>query len=328
MSVPLLPALTWALALAVVAWPIHRWILTRVQRPNVAAGLSLLVVTLILVIPLAILVTQLGHEARATVERVRHTSEEGGIRAKLAETNPRLTPVIDWLIDNVDLAAETRHLAEALTGGAANLARGSMEAVLQTLVMLFALFYFFRDRDSFMGEVHSLAPLSRLETERLRKRVHDTVEATLYGRLLMAAIQGALGGLMFWWLGLPAPILWGVVMAVLSVLPMLGTFVIWVPVAIFLAVQGEWGKAMILTAWGTLVIAMVDNILYPIMVGDRLQLHSLVVFVSLVGGIAVFGGAGVVLGPVVAALTDGLLDLWRKPAEEQLNVPGSLLVAP
>jgi predicted PurR-regulated permease PerM len=152
--------------------------------------------------------------------------------------------------------------------------------------------------------------------------VADTIHATIFGTLAVAAVQGALGGLVFWWLGLPAPILWGAVMGLLAIVPVLGAFVVWLSAAIFLASSGQWGKAVFLTLWGTVVVGLIDNLLYPILVGKRLRLHTVPVFFAIVGGLAVFGAAGVILGPVILALTDAILEIWRRrtaggrPAEE------------
>jgi predicted PurR-regulated permease PerM len=117
---------------------------------------------------------------------------------------------------------------------------------------------------------------------------------------------------MFWWLGLPAPLLWGAIMALLAIVPVLGAFVVWVPAALYLALSGNWGKALILTAWGGIVIALIDNLLYPVLVGKRLRLHTLPVFIAIVGGIVLFGGAGLILGPVTLALTVALVEVWRR----------------
>jgi predicted PurR-regulated permease PerM len=108
--------------------------------------------------------------------------------------------------------------------------------------------------------------------------VADTIHATVFGTLTVAAVQGVLGGLIFWWLGLPAPILWGAVMALLAIVPVLGAFVVWLPVAIFLAASGQWGQAVILALWGTVVVGLIDNLLYPMLVGKRLRLHTVPVF--------------------------------------------------
>jgi predicted PurR-regulated permease PerM len=128
----------------------------------------------------------------------------------------------------------------------------------------------------------------------------------------VSAIQGLLGGLMFWFLGIPGALLWGVAMGLLSVVPILGAFVVWVPAAAFLAVQGEWMKAGILALWGVLVVGLIDNLLYPMLVGEQTRMHTVPMFLALLGGLAVFGAAGLVIGPIVLAFTWSLLQLLRK----------------
>ena len=143
-------------------------------------------------------------------------------------------------------------------------------------------------------------------------RTADTVHATVWGTIGVGALQGTLGALIFWWLDLPAPLLWGTVMALLSVLPVLGAAIIWLPVAAFLALQGNWADAVILTMYGTIVIGLVDNLVYPLVVKNRIRLHAVPVFVSIIGGLIVLGASGVVLGPLLLALTDTLVTLWRR----------------
>jgi predicted PurR-regulated permease PerM len=116
---------------------------------------------------------------------------------------------------------------------------------------------------------------------------------------------------MFWWLGLPAPLLWGVVMGLLAIVPVFGAFVVWIPAAAFLALDGHWARAAILTVWGGVVIGWIDNILYPMLVGNRLRLHTVAAFVAVVGGLTVFGVSGVVLGPLIVATTLTLLQIWQ-----------------
>lgn len=134
----------------------------------------------------------------------------------------------------------------------------------------------------------------------------------------MALIQGGLGGLIFWWLDLPAPVLWGFVMALLSVLPVLGAFVIWLPAAVVLALDGYWGRALLLTGWGILVVHPVDNFLGPVLVGTKLRLHTLLIFFSVIGGLAAFGGSGIVLGPVTIAIAVSLFDIRQHRREDDL----------
>jgi predicted PurR-regulated permease PerM len=110
---------------------------------------------------------------------------------------------------------------------------------------------------------------------------------------------------------LPNPLLWGLVMGLMAVIPVLGTFVIWVPVAVFLALEGSWAKAVILAAWGTIVVSAIDNLLHPVLVGDRLRLHTIPAFISIVGGVILFGASGLILGPLVVTVTVFVLEIWR-----------------
>ena len=162
-----------------------------------------------------------------------------------------------------------------------------------------------------LQSLRALSPLTEAQMDILFARVGDTIYATVYGTLAVSAVQGLLGGLMFWWLGLSAPLLWGVVMALLAVVPVLGAFVVWVPAAVFLALEGNWGEALILTAWGMFVVGTIDNLLRPILVGNRLKLHTVLAFMSIVGGLMLFGPAGLILGPVSLMVTIVLLECWR-----------------
>jgi predicted PurR-regulated permease PerM len=155
--------------------------------------------------------------------------------------------------------------------------------------------------------------------------ISNTIHATIYGTLAVSAVQGLLGGLMFWWLGLPAPLLWGVVMAFMALVPVLGAFVVWIPAAFFLVLEGSWGKALILTLWGLVVVGTIDNLLRPMLVGRRLKLHTVLAFISVVGGLIQFGPAGLIIGPAVLAITTALLEVWTgRNLAELGSEPGEL----
>jgi predicted PurR-regulated permease PerM len=125
-------------------------------------------------------------------------------------------------------------------------------------------------------------------------------------------VQGALGGLIFWRLGRPAPLLWGVVMALVAVLPIFGAALVWVPAAAYLLIEGHWEKALVLAAWGAIVIGLIDNLLYPVLMKNRLSMHTVPVFIAAVGGLFAFGATGIVLGPLILAVALALLDVWRR----------------
>src|SRR5215211_2458256 len=321
LALPLLPAITWALALAVVAQPLHSRLLKLLGSPNLSAALSLLVVAFLVVAPGVFLARQLIGEAGRGLEALKAQTEEGRWQAAL-EANPALARALDVAAPGADVRGATERVVGAAGSYLSSFVGGSLWALAQLLITFFTLFYLFRDRRLFLKGVRSLLPLSQSETDRLFARVADTIYATFYGTFAVSLVQGLLGGLMFWWLGLPSPLMWGVVMFLLSLVPVLGAPVVWGPAALFLAASGSWGKALILAAWGLVIIGSVDNVLYPALVGDRVRLHTLLVFFSVLGGIMLFGAAGLVLGPVAVVVTALLIEVWRRrlPAPEDQSV--------
>jgi predicted PurR-regulated permease PerM len=321
---PFLPAVAWATALAVVGYPIHRRLAARVKRPGLAAGISVVLVAIILIVPALIVMQQVTDQTIGNYEHLKAAIDSDRWKAAI-ESHPRLAPMLRWVERNINLQEEIKQVGERIAANAARYVGGSVWVITQWLVTMFVLFYFFRDRNDALNAVRGLLPLSNAEATEVFTRVADTIHATIFGNVVVALVQGALGGLMFWLLGLPGPLLWGLVMGLLAIIPFLGAFVIWVPAAIYLVLQGEVVKALILTGWGTLVVGTIDNILYPILVGSRLRLHTLPVFFAIVGGLVVFGAAGMVLGPVIFALAVALIDIWRirtaagRPAEEALK---------
>lgn len=306
---PFLPAIAWAIALAVVSQPMFPWIQRWVRQPNVAAGICVLLVAVLIVAPVIFLGHQLFREAAAFGEVVKSAPQRW---ETLAREHPAIAQAMNWLGGQEGLA---KH-AESVLAGVPNLIGGTVATGLQLFVTFFILFFLYRDREHALRSLRSLLPLSSREATEVSHRVADTIHATIYGTLLVAAIQGALGGLMFWWLGLPAALLWGVVMAVLAVIPVLGAFVVWAPAALFLGMQGEWWKAAVLAGWGTVIVGLIDNLLYPVFVGKRIHFHTVPVCISIVGGLSVFGASGLILGPVILAVTGALIEIWRRRTKE------------
>jgi predicted PurR-regulated permease PerM len=252
----------------------------------------------------------------------------GDWRHKL-EHQPRLAPWVRRIDRNIDLPGLAKSLNSWLTTTAGSLVRGSFLQAIDFCLTFYLLFFFLRDRDAAIAFLRLASPVSDAATTKLLGRIGDTVHAGVYGTLAVASVQGLLGGLMFWWLGLPAPLLWGVVMALLAVFPVLGAFVVWIPATLYLALEGSWGKAIILTLWGMLVVGTIDNLLRPVLVGNRLKLHTVLTFLSVVGGIILFGPVGILLGPVILTLTTGLLEAWpRQPIPPAPAVEPSTRPAP
>jgi len=309
LAAPFLPALVWAAALAVLFAPLQRRLELKLKRPGLAAAVSVLVIGLIVVVPVSFVGQRLVLQAAKGAELIE-TKFAAGEWRRTFDAQPRLAPLADRIEHQLDLPETVKSVTSWLSNAAATVVKGSVLQVIGVVLTFYLLFFFLRDRDSVLRSLRTLSPLSDAQMDRLYDRIGDTIYATVYGTLVVASVQGLLGGLMFWWLGLPAPWLWGLVMALLAIVPVLGTFVVWIPAALFLVLQGRWISALILALWGMLVVGTIDNLLRPILVGNRLKLHTLLAFMSVVGGLILFGSSGLILGPVVLTVTMALLEIW------------------
>jgi predicted PurR-regulated permease PerM len=308
---PFFAPLTWALALAIVVYPMHAWIARKIHKPSIAAAVSIAIIAIAIVAPAVFMMQSVVMEAAGGIEMIQKMTEENRWR-EAVDGNPQVASLVAWAEQQFDLKGMAQQALAGVTSYVSKLLSGSVNLIMGLLITFFILFYFFRDRDKVMRLLRSLMPLSQKETNEMFTRISDTVSATIYGTFIVSMVQGILGGLMFWWLGLPAPILWGFVMGLLGIVPVLGAFVVWIPAAILLALEGEWTKALILTAWGGIVIALIDNLLYPIFVGKKLKIHTLLIFFSILGGLFTFGASGLILGPLILAVADALLHVWKQ----------------
>ena len=306
---PFLGALTWALALAILFVPVHARIEARLGNPGVAAAASVAILALVVAVPAVFVVERLVNEAASGAGALQERVAAGELQ-KLLDSYPSLAPVGAWVERQLDLPALTASVAAWLSNMGASFVKGSVLQVVEIVLTFYLLFYFLRDRQAAKTMIHSWLPLTPPEAERLFRRVFDTVHATVYGTLAVSAVQGLLGGLMFWVLDLPSPLLWGLVMGVLSVVPVLGAFVVWIPAAILLALDGSWARALILALWGSIVVGGIDNLLRPVLVGNTLRLHTVPAFISIIGGLVLFGAPGVILGPLAVTVTMLLMEIW------------------
>jgi len=311
MAAPFLPSLGWALALAVIGMPLQQRLEAAWHRPNLAAALSILLIALIVVVPAALLGRSLVQQAATSAQVVQEKMASGEWRDAL-KSQPTLGPLLARIDQQLDLGEAVKSSTAWLTEKAASLVKGSVYQLAALLLTFYLLFFLLRDRRLALHALRQMSPLPDAEMTRLLRRVRDTIYVTVYGTLAVSAVQGVLGGLMFWWLGLSAPVLWGMVMAVLGIVPVLGTFIVWLPAAAFLALEGDWGRAAVLALWGLFVVSTCDNLLRPMLVGKVLRLHTVLAFISVVGGLFVFGAAGLILGPVTLTVTLVLLETWAR----------------
>ncbi|HEX4899985.1 MAG TPA: AI-2E family transporter, partial [Pyrinomonadaceae bacterium] len=211
-----------------------------------------------------------------------------------------------------DFAVEQIKTAGAnLLGQSLGLVGNIIGAIVKAFFVIITMYYLFRDGDRIVLALPGVLPLSNNQSEAILARIRQVVSASVYGVVTIAMIQGLLGGLAFWILGVPSPVLWGTLLAFVCMIPIAGSFMVWLPAAIYLVVTGHWTKAILLTIWGALVISTIDNFLRPKLISNQTKLHELLVLFSVLGGISVFGLLGIVLGPVVLAITLGLLETFK-----------------
>jgi predicted PurR-regulated permease PerM len=308
---PFLPALAWAFALSIIALPVQRWISRRIRHRGAAAGVTVGLVALLILGPALFVAQQVTSQALESLAWIQEEEKINQWRQSLAESE-RLAGAVAWFENNVDLAGEAKDLLGRVSKSMTSWLAGTVWLAVQLLIMLLTLFFLLRDNERAVGAVRRLVPLSHREANKVFRTVNDTIHATIFGTVAVAMVQGFMGAVIFFFMGIPGALLWGVVMGLLSVIPYLGAFVIWGPVAVFLALQGEWWRAIGLTVYGMTAIGLIDNLLYPLLVGRRMRLHTLVAFFAIVGGVATFGMSGIVLGPVIVAISLALLDIWRQ----------------
>ena len=309
---PFLEPVLWAAVLAFVLGPGHRWLLRKVRRPNLAAMLATILALLLVVVPAVLLtlalISQGSHLyglAAGFVERHPVASVSDFIREpSVRRFVDRVSAILPLSAEDLRGWAETnlKTVAGRVGGVLSQLAVGVLGFVASFLIMLFTLFFLFRDGEGLWRRLVEAIPLERARTSFLVHRLDSVLQAVLAGTLLTALLQGALGGIGFAVFGLPSPVVFGAMMAVLSLLPVGGTAFVWLPAALMLLAQGHWGRGLGLAAWGILIVGLADNWFKPMIISGRSDLNTLPVFFGVLGGLAAFGFLGLFVGPLVVAL--------------------------
>lgn len=313
---PLIGAVMWAAIIALLFAPVQRWLCVRLQgRAGWAAFLTLSAVTLTVIVPLLVLLASLGRQASLLAADVQAGRFDlaGSLRRVIAALPGPLRELLER--NGLDDASGILRNLEASAGGAAGLVaaqawsigQGTLDIAVGLVVALYVAFFLLRDGPRLSREVWAAVPLREHDKQALRKRLAAVVRATVKGNFVVAAIQGALGGVALAVLGIPGAVLWGTVMAALSLLPAVGAALVWGPIALYLAATGAPGQALGLALFGVFVIGLVDNLLRPRLVGGDTKLPDWLVLVTTIGGIALMGINGFVVGPLVAAL---FITLW------------------
>jgi len=308
---PWFDAVFWGAILALLFMPLHRRLLTRMPaRPSLAALATLLACLVIVVVPVSLITGSLVQEGAALARRAANGEFDltRGV-AQLIHALPAFAR--QWLNDAgiVDLDSLRQQVLLGLHAGSQMLAtqavaagQNTLEFLVRLALMLYLLFFLLRDGAQLTRQCRARIPLDATHQRQLMEKFATVVRATVKGNLVIAIVQGALGGLMFWILGIEGALLWGALMAVLSLLPAVGAALIWLPVAVYFLVTGATTSGIVLMLYGVLVIGLADNLLRPMLVGKDTKLPDYLVLLSTLGGLSLFGLNGFVIGPLIAAL--------------------------
>ena len=322
---PFSGAVFWGTVIAIVFMPVYNALLRRwKQRRTLAALATLALIVLMVVLPLTLLTVTLLREGAALYQRIQSGETDF---ARYFEQVVAALPV--WAHDLLehfgltDFKELQTRITEAIGRGSQLIAtkvysvgQNALDFVIGFFVMLYLAFFLLRDGVMLSKRIRAAVPLAPEYRRHLAAKFITVIRATVKGNVLVAATQGALGGMAFWFLGIKGALLWAVLMGFLSLLPAIGAGLIWLPVAIYFLVTGALWQGLGLIAYGVLVIGLVDNVLRPILVGKDTQMPDYLVLISTIGGMAVFGINGFVIGPVIAAMFMAVWDLFATAREE------------
>lgn len=314
---PFFSAVLWACIIALLFYPLHRRLLARWEgRPNLVALVSLTACVLIGVVPVLLVIGAFVQEGVNLYQRLESGElDPGAWIDRIRQGFPMIQSALDRLgIDLTNLKEQFANAAVTssrfIAENAMQLGQGTLQFFISLTLMVYLAFFMLRDGPQLISKLVHALPLGDERERRLFDKLAEVTRATVKGNLVVAAVQGTLGGLIFWALGIPGAFLWGVVMTLLSLIPVVGAGLIWLPVAIYLFATGEWVKGLILFGFGAAVIGLADNILRPILVGRDTKLPDYIVLLSTLGGFALFGINGFVIGPLVAAMFMTFWDIF------------------
>jgi len=320
---PFITSIIWAMVMTIIFFPLYSFLLKYIKKEHIAATLTTLIVIFFILGPVTyfgiLLATELSYLSRLL-------TEERLLEIKGVLTSPKVSALLFYLEKNFGITAEklssevitnlsslSKTILNNITAGLTNI----LGFAVNFIFMLFTLFFFFIGGPGYLRRLLEYLPFSEYEKKRLVCLVRDIVVTTIYGGVIVALIQALIGGLAFWILGIPTPVVWGSAIAIASFIPVLGAFSVWGPAALYLLLTGKILKGFILIGIGALGISTIDNILKPIIIGSRIKMPTIVLFFTVLGGIKEFGLIGLVAGPLVVAVFVALIEIFRKMEQER-----------
>lgn len=324
---PFIIALLTSAVLAYIFYPLYEVLNKKIKRKNISAFIISILIIILIAVPVAFLFTAITKESQVTYIRAKQIFTTGDIFriGCPAEDTGTVCKFSNWLGDFIGQPSVRYHLEESIQGITDTISRKASEfifsipaMILNIFVTFFTTFYLFRDGKVLLEKLKNLLPLNLSHQKQIFHQLDEITYAILYGSLLVAAVQGILGAIGFYFFGVSSPIMWGILMGITALLPFIGTALVWVPVALIFIIQGITTntnsvtmKGIGLLLYGALIISTIDNFLRPYIVGKKSGMHPVLVLLGVLGGIAFFGFVGFVIGPLVLAIMITFLEIYN-----------------
>ena len=333
---PFIGPILWALLLAFLLHPLNTRLARRLRgarRRGVSAFLMTVLVTLAIILPASLIALAFAGQASDLIQLLSDVAQRYRIaRPSDVVRLPVVDRLVHWLADHTPVTVD--QVQEWIVNGLRTalefaLTRskivflGALGAVVGLMLMLFILYFFFRDGEEMVRRAMALVPLDETRKRRLQSHVADVTRAVFYGNVMTATVQGALIGIAFWISPLPSPVVFGVLGALFSLIPAVGTGIVMVPAIVALAVQGLWGWTIFMVVWAVGVVGLADNFLRPLFISGRAQISTLPVFIGAIGGVSAFGPIGLFLGPIVIALVLAVIRFAEEAGPDPHRNPAS-----
>ena len=314
----------WAAIIAGIFYPVFKKIKAKIKHANISAIATIFIVLVIIIIPVVFLSGLIVRESLSIYESL------AGQQGRIVST---VKDVFDWIKSNPltdRLHINEQQVAAKLTEGAKivtdfiftaakNLTQNSITFVVMFIIMIYALFFFLKDGEKLLRKLMHISPLGDQHEITMYKKFTSTARAALKGTVIVGAIQGFLGAVLFYAVGIEGALIWGIIMTLFSVVPGFGSFIVWLPAAIIMFISGNIWQGVIIAVFGALVISTIDNFLRPVLVGKDTQMHPLLILFSTLGGLILFGVSGFVIGPIISALLLSLWEMYEQYYREELS---------
>ncbi len=317
----------WAAIIAGIFYPVFKKINSKLKYPNISSLITIIVVLVIIIIPVTLLSGLILKESLNIYNSISNNQSPIVSTVKNVFGWIKNNPVTDKLnINEQQVAGKLTDIARTITDfvftAAKNLTQNSLTFLVMFIIMIYALFFFLKDGEKLLKKLAHLSPLGDKHEITIYKKFTSTARAVLKGTLIVGAIQGFLGGILFYIVGIEGALIWGIIMMLFSVVPGFGSYVIWLPAALMMFILGNIWQGVLVMIFGALVISTIDNFLRPILVGKDTQMHPLLILFSTLGGLIFFGISGFIIGPIITALLLSLWEMYEQYYQDELSNDG------